>query len=69
MDNGLRQRKDATEISRQHQNHTTLNRCGSDSKPEAEGYFEHIQNFFTRIKGKTEEQLLEKKMLEENEEW
>ena len=69
MDNGLRQRKDATEISRQRQNHTTLSRRGSDSKPEAEGYFEHIQIFFIRIKGQTEEQLLEKKMLEDNEEW
>ena len=66
MDNGLRQRKDATKISRQCQNHTTLSRCGSDSKPEAEGYFEHIQKFFTRIKGQTEEQLLEKNMLEDN---
>ena len=68
MDNRLRQRKDATEISRQHQNHTTLSRHGSDSKPEAEGYFEQIQNFFTRIKGQTDKQLLEKKMLEDNEE-
>ena len=41
----------------------------NDSKPEAEGYFEHIQIFFTRIKGQTEEQLLEKKMLEDNKEW
>ena len=69
MDNRLHRRKDATEISRQHQNHTTLSRCGSDSKPEAEGYFEHIQKFFTRTKGQTEEQLLEKKMLEDNKEW
>ena len=69
MDNGLHWRKDATKISRQCQNHTTLSRCGSDSKPEAEGYFEHIKNFFTRIKGQTEEQLLEKNMLEDNEEW
>ena len=69
MDNRLRQRKDATKISRQRQNHTTLNRCGSDSKPEAEGYFEHIQKFFTRIKGQTDEQLLEKNMLEDNEQW
>ena len=68
MDNGLCQRKDATEISRQCQNHTTLSRCRSDSKPEAEGYFEHIQKFLTRIKGQTKEQLLEKKMLEDNEE-
>ena len=68
MDNGLCQRKDATEISRQRQNHTTLSRHGSDSKPEAEGYFEQIQNFFTRIKGQTDEKLLEKKMLEDNEE-
>ena len=68
MDNGLHQRKDATEILRQHQNHTTLSRRGSDSKPEAEGYFEQIQNFFTRIKGQTDEQLLEKKMLEDKEE-
>ena len=67
MDNGLRQRKDATEISRQHQNHTTLSRCRSDSKPEAEGYFEHIQKFFTRTKGQTDEQLLEKNMIEDNE--
>ena len=69
MDNGLHQRKDATEISRQCQNHTTLSRRGSDSKSEAEGYFEHIQKFFIRRKGQTEEQLLEKKMLEDNEEW
>ena len=69
MDNGLRQRKDATEILRQHQNHTTLSRCGSDSKPEAEGYFEHIQKFFTRTKGQTDKQLLEKNMLEDNEQW
>ena len=69
MDNGLHQRKDATEILKQRQNHTTLSRCGSDSKLEAEGYFEHIQKFLTRIKGQTEEQLLEKKMLEDNEEW
>ena len=68
MDNRLCQRKDTTEISRQRQNHTTLSRCGSDSKPEVEGYFEHIQKIFTRIKGQTEEQLLEKKMLEDNEE-
>ena len=67
MDNGLRQRKDATEILRQHQNHTTLSRRGSDSKPEAEGYFEHIQKFFTRTKGQTDKQLLEKNMLEDNE--
>ena len=69
MDNGLRRRKDATEILRQRQNHTTLSRCGSDSKPEAEGYFEHIQKFFTRTKGQTDEQLLEKNMLEDNEQW
>ena len=69
MDNGLRQRKDATEILRQRQNHTTLSRHGSDSKPEAEGYFEHIQKFFTRTKGQTDEQLLEKNMLEDNEQW
>ena len=69
MDNGLCWRKDATEILRQHQNHTTLSRRGSDSKPEAEGYFEHIKKFLTRIKGQTEEQLLEKKMLQDNEEW
>ena len=69
MDNGLRRRKDATEILRQHQNNTTLSRCGSDSKPEAEGYFEHIQKFFTRTKGQTDEQLLEKNMLEDNEQW
>ena len=69
MDNGLHRRKDATEISRQRQNHTTLSRCGSDGKPEAEGYFEHIQKFLTRIKGQKEEQLLEKKMLDDNEEW
>ena len=69
MDNRLHQRKDATEISRQHQNHTALSRCRSDSKPEAEGYFEPIQKFLTRIKGKTDEQLLEQKMLEDNEEW
>ena len=58
MDNGLRRRKDPTEILRQRQNHTTLSRRGSDSKPEAEGYFkpeaegyfEHIQKFFTRTK-------------------
>ena len=68
MDNGLRRTKDATEISRQHQNHTTLSRHWSDSKPEAEGYFEQIQKSFTRIKGQTDEQLLEKKMLEDNEE-
>ena len=68
MDNGLHRRKDATEILRQHQNHTILSRHGSDSKPEAEGYFEHIQKFLTRIKGQTKEQLLEK-MLEDNEEW
>ena len=68
MDNGLHRRKDATEILRQRQNHTTLSRYRSDSKPEAEGYFEHIPKFFTRIKGQTEEQLLEKKMLEDNEE-
>ena len=68
MDNGLCQRKDATEILRQCQNHTTLSRCGSDSKPEAEGYFEHIQKFLTRIKGQTDEQLLEQKMLEDNKE-
>ena len=66
MDNGLHWRKDATEISRQCQNHTTLSRCGSDSKPETEGYFEHIQKFFTRTKGQTDEQLLEKNMLEDN---
>ena len=69
MDNGLRRRKDTTKISRQRQNHTTLSRCGSDSKPEAEGYFEHIQKFFTRTKGQTDEQLLEKNMLEDNEQW
>ena len=69
MDNGLRRRKDITEILRQHQNHTTLSRRGSDSKPEAEGYFEHIQKFLTRIKGQTDEQLLGQKMLEDNEEW
>ena len=69
MDNGLHWRKDATEISRQYQNHTTLSRCGSDSKPEAGGYFEHIQKFLTRIKGQTDKQLLEQKMLEDNEEW
>ena len=69
MDNGLRRRKDATEISRQHQNHTTLSRCGSDSKPEAEGYFEHIQKFFTRTKGQTDQQLLEKNILEDNKQW
>ena len=69
MDNGLCQRKDATEISRQYLNNTTLSRCGSDSKPEAEGYFEHIQKFFTRTKGQTDEQLLEKNMLEDNEQW
>ena len=69
MDNGLHRRKDATEILRQRQNHTTLSRCGSDSKPEAEGYFEHIQKFFTRTKGQTDEQLLEKNMLEDNEQW
>ena len=69
MDNGLRRRKDATEILRQRQNHTTLSRHGSDSKPEAEGYFEHIQKFFTRTKGQTDEQLLEKNMLEDNEQW
>ena len=69
MDNGLHQRKDATEILRQRQNHTTLSRCGSDSKPEAEGYFEHIQKFFTRTKGQTDKQLLEKNMLEDNEQW
>ena len=69
MNNGLCRRKDATEISRQHQNHTTLSRHGSDSKPEAEGYFEHIQKFFTRTKGQTDEQLLEKNMLEDNEQW
>ena len=68
MDNGLCQRKDTTKISRHHQNHTTLSRHRNDSKPEAEGYFEHIQKFLTRIKGQTEEQLLEKKMLEDNEE-
>ena len=51
MDNRLRRRKDATEISRQHQNHTTLSRCGSDSKPEAEGYFEQIQKIFYKNKG------------------
>ena len=45
MDNRLRRRKD----------HTTLSRHRSDSKPEAEGYFEQIQNFFTRIKGQTDE--------------
>ena len=67
MDNGLHRRKDATEILRQCQNHTTLSRHGSDSKPEAEGYFEHIQKFFTRTKGQTDEQLLEKNMLEDNE--
>ena len=50
MDNGLCRRKDTTEILRQHQNHTTLSRHGSDSKPEAEGYFEHIQKFLTGIK-------------------
>ena len=66
MDNGLRQRKDTTEILRQQQNHTTLSRHGSDSKPEAEGYFEPIQKFLTRIKGQIDEQLLEQKMLEEN---
>ena len=69
MDNGLHRRKDATEILRQRQNHTTLSRWGSDSKPEAEGYFEHIQKFFTRTKGQTDEQLLEKNMLEDNEQW
>ena len=69
MGNGLCQRKDATEISRQCQNHTTLSRHRSDSKPEAEGYFEHIQKFFTRTKGQTDEQLLEKNMLEDNEQW
>ena len=69
MDNRLCRRKDATEISRQRQNHTTLSRRGSDSKPEAEGYFEHIQKFFTRTKGQTDEQLLEKNMLEDNEQW
>ena len=69
MDNGLCRRKDATKILRQHQNHTTLSRHGSDSKPEAEGYFEHIQKFFTRTKGQTDKQLLEKNMLEDNEQW
>ena len=39
-----------------------------DSKPEAEGYFEHIQKFLTRIKGQTDKQLLEQRMLEGNEE-
>ena len=67
MDNRLHRRKDATEISRQHQNHTTLSRRRSDSKPEAGGYFEHIRKFFTRTKGQTDEQLLEKNMLEDNE--
>ena len=67
MDNGLHQRKHTTEILRQHQNHTTLSRHESDSKPEAEGYFEHIQKFFTRTKGQTDKQLLEKNMLEDNE--
>ena len=69
MDNGLHRRKDTTEILRQRQNQTTLSRCGSDSKPEAEGYFEHIQEFFTRTKGQTDKQLLEKNMLEDNEQW
>ena len=69
MDNRLHQRKDTTEILRQRHNHTTLSRRGSDSKPEAEGYFEHIQKFLTRIKGQTDEHLLEQKMLEDNEEW
>ena len=77
MDNRLRRRKDATEILRQHQNHTALSRHGSDSKPEAEGYFkpeaegyfEHIQKFFTRTKGQIDEHLLEKKMLEDNKQW
>ena len=69
MDNGLCRRKDATKILRQCQNHTTLSRCGSYNKPEAEGYFEHIQKFLTRIKGQTDEQLLEQKMLEDNQEW
>ena len=69
MDNGLHQRKDATKISRQRQNHTILSRRGSDSKPEAEGYFEHIQKFFTRTKRQTDEQLLEKNMLEDNKQW
>ena len=69
MEYGLRQRNDATKISRQHQNHTTLSRCASDSKPEGEGYFEHIQKFLTRIKLQTDEQLLEQEMLEDNEEW
>ena len=54
---------------RDFENHATLSRYGSDSKPEAEGYFEHIQKFLTRIKGQTDEQLLEQKMLEDNEEW
>ena len=74
MDNGLCQRNNATEISRQRQNPTRLSsrgsdssRCGSDSKPEAEGYLEHIQKFLTRIKGPADEQLLEQKMREENE--
>ena len=74
MDNGLCQRNDATEISRQRQNPTRLSKCGSDSsrcrsdsKPVAERYLEHIKKFLTRIKGPADEQLLEQKMLEENE--
>ena len=63
MDNGLCRRKDATEISRQHQNHITLSRHGSDSKPEAEGYFEHIQRFLTRIKRKQTNSYLSRRCL------
>ena len=62
MDNGLHRRKDAIETPRQCQTTTRISRCGSDSKPE--GYY---QQFLTGINEPVEEQLLDLKMLEENE--